>query len=185
MNCLNRPSRHPQAAQRGLTLVELMITLTITAIAVGAAVPSFNKARERRHLDGVAAQVVTDLRHARSLSVAHGANLRFSVRRSAAGSCYVVHSGAAADCSCAPDGSSSCRNGAKAFQSVGFPAGGQVQLASNSTSMLFDADRGTVTPTGTLRVQTASGASVHQVISLMGRVRSCSPGGAVSGYPRC
>jgi type IV fimbrial biogenesis protein FimT len=178
-------NRNPQAQQRGLTLVELMITLTITATAIGAAVPSFKQARERRHLDGVAAQMVTDLRHARSLSVAHGANVRFSLHRSAAGSCYVVHSGPAANCSCAPDGSSSCRNGAKAFQAVGFPAGGPVQLASNSASMLFDADRGTVTPTGTLRVQSASGASVHQVISLMGRVRSCSPGGVVSGYPRC
>ena len=68
---------------------------------------------------------------------------------------------------------------------MGFDARGALQVASNSGSMLFDPNRGTVTPTGTLRVQLQSGQALHQVVNIMGRVRACSPAGAVPGYPTC
>ena len=59
-----------------------------------------------------------------------------------------------------------------------------MQIRSNSASMLFDATKGTVTPTGTLRVQAGVG-SVHLVVNVMGRVRSCSPEGRIPGQRSC
>lgn len=171
--------------QHGLTLVESCIATLVSAITVGVAAPSFQQARDQRHLDGVAAQLATDVRHARSMAVARHEQVRLTLRRAAADSCYVVHTGSANDCSCAADGSASCSAGAQVLQSAGFPAGGPVQVHANTASMLFDADRGTVTPAGTLTVQDGSGRAVRQVVSIMGRVRACSPAGAVAGYPAC
>lgn len=171
--------------QHGLTLVESCIALLATAVAVGTAAPSFKQARDKRHLDGVAAQLATDVRHARSMAVARHEQVRLTLRQSAAGSCYVVHTGSASDCGCAPDGTASCRAGAEVLQSSGFPAGGPVQVSANVGSMLFDADRGTVSPAGTLKVQDGSSRAVHQVVSIMGRVRTCTPTGAAAGYPAC
>jgi type IV fimbrial biogenesis protein FimT len=51
--------------------------------------------------------------------------------------------------------------------------------------MLFDTDRGTVSPTGTLRIHAADDRTVHHVVNIMGRVRTCSPNGLVAGHPAC
>ena len=171
--------------QRGLTLIECVVTLAIIVITLGAAIPTFTQARERRHLEGAAAQLATDIRHARGLAVSHRASIRLSVQQVADGSCYVVHTGSAGDCQCTGAGTSSCRSSAQALQTVGFERGGPVRVASNSASMLFDADRGTVTPTGTLSLQLQGGATIRQIVNIMGRVRSCSPGAAVAGYVAC
>ena len=180
----NIQGRHGQH-QRGLTLIECVVTLAIIVITLGATIPSFTQARERRQLEGAAAQLATDIRHARSLAVSQAMPVRLRVQQNAGGSCYVVHSGPTGGCSCTSQGTTQCSANARAFQSVGFDAGGALQIASNSGSMLFDPNRGTVTPTGTLRVQLQSGQALHQVVNIMGRVRACSPAGAVPGYPTC
>lgn len=180
-----RRSAGGRRAQHGITLVETCITTVVTAVTLASAVPAFQQAREKRHLDGVAAQVATDIRHARSLAVSRHAQVRLSLHSSSAGSCYVVHTGAAADCICSATGTASCGNGAQALQVAGFEAAGPVQVQANVRSLLFDADRGTVTPAGTFRVVAPSGQAVHQVVSIMGRVRACSPAGQVLGHPAC
>jgi type IV fimbrial biogenesis protein FimT len=50
--------------------------------------------------------------------------------------------------------------------------------------MLFDPVRGTTSPAGTVRVVSDAG-SIHHVVNIMGRARSCSPDGAVKGYKAC
>ena len=176
---------HLRHHQRGLTLIECVVTLAIIVITLGAAIPSFSQARERRQLEGAAAQLATDIRHARSLAVSQAIPVRLRVQQTADGSCYVVHSGPAGHCSCTSQGTAQCSTDARAFQSMGFDARGALQVASNSSSMLFDPTRGTITPTGTLRGQLRGGQALHQVVNIMGRVRTCSPAGAVPGYPTC
>ncbi len=177
--------RDQNRTQRGLTLIECVVTLAIIVITLGAAIPSFTQARERRHLEGAAAQLATDIRQARSLAVSHASPVRLRVQQAADGSCYVLHTGPAGRCTCTGSGTSQCSADARALRTVGFVANGPVRLASNSSSMLFDPNRGTVTPTGTLRLQLQGGQALHQVVNVMGRVRSCSPAGAVAGYPVC
>ena len=177
--------RSQRRSQRGLTLIECVVTLAIIVITLGAAIPTFTQARERRHLEGAAAQLATDLRHARGLAVSQRSPVRFAVQQASDGSCYVVHTGSAGDCQCTGAGASSCRGNAQALRTVGFEHAGPVHLASNSASMLFDPDRGTVTPTGTLSLQLRGGATVRQIVNIMGRVRSCSPGAAAPGYVAC
>lgn len=51
--------------------------------------------------------------------------------------------------------------------------------------MLFDGTRGTVSPTGTVRVIGSDGRALHKVVNVMGRVRTCSPQRSISGYRPC
>ncbi len=178
-------ARRTRALQHGLTMVESLIVLAVTAVTLGSALPAFQQARQLRHLEGAAFQMATDLRLARSLAVAHGAPVRLSVQQPAGGSCYVVHTGSAGACTCSATGQATCSGAAQPLRSVGFESTGPVRLATAPTSMLFDADRGTVTPTGTMRFQLQGGPAIHQVVNIMGRVRACSPAAALRGYPAC
>ncbi len=171
--------------QRGMTVVEAALVLAVLAVVVGAALPSFEQLRQRRHLEGVALQFETDVHHARSLAVAQQLALRISFDDGAAASCYVVHTGAANACTCADDGSAVCAEGATALRAVRIDRRRAATLQANVRSMLLDPVRGTVTPTATVRVRSADGQTLHQVVNIMGRVRSCAPAPGLPGYRNC
>ncbi len=180
-------SRHHirRQACRGLTLIESLAAMATLVIALGSALPSLQDARERRHLESAAAQLSTDLLHARSLAVSNGVSVRFSTQQVADGVCYVVHTGAQGDCTCTGAGTAQCSGGAQLLRVVGYGPGQPLQFSSNSRTMTFDPMRGTVTPTATMTVSTSGGKALHQIVNIMGRVRTCSPDGAVPGYPAC
>jgi type IV fimbrial biogenesis protein FimT len=171
--------------QRGVTLVETMVVTAVVAIVAGAAVPGMGGLKSRQALIGAAAEFETDVQHVRSLAVAGNATLRITFDARDGASCYIVHRGAAGDCECGTAGEAVCRSGAEAQRMVRFPSSGTVALSSNVRSIVFDPVKGTSTPTGTVRFTEPSGAAVHQVINILGRVRSCSPGKAVAGYKAC
>lgn len=172
-------------AQSGVSLIESMIVLAVVACTLGSVIPGFSEARQRRHLDGTAAQLETDIQYARSQAVASNRSVRITFRQDAAGSCYIVHTGAVDACSCTADGAAVCQAGEQSLRSVRLSTTEPVQISANVGSILFDAFKGTSTPTGTLRVTAPDQRAVHLVVNVMGRVRSCSPGGAVPGYRRC
>lgn len=58
-------------------------------------------------------------------------------------------------------------------------------IRANVAPMRFDPTNGTVTPAGTVRVTGAGGRALHRVVSILGRVRSCSPGDSMSGVRPC
>jgi type IV fimbrial biogenesis protein FimT len=167
--------------QRGVTLIESCIVLAISTTAIGVVAPGLEQMCQRRHLEGASAQLETDLQLARSLAVSqnHGVRVDFSN----ANVCYVIHTGGAGACNCAADGSATCSATATALRVGTLGVGSRLTLHSNSASMLFDPVKGTVTPTGTVQIGSADGASVRTIINIMGRVRSCSVG--LSGYKAC
>lgn len=182
--CTHRRTAHPARRQAGLTLTEMLIVLTTSLVALATAVPDFKQARERRHVEGAAAQLETDIAFGRGLAVAQNRNLRLEIGSNEHGSCYTVHSGPAGACRCAPQGAV-CDAGVELHRVVRFAAGDGVSVSANVRSMVFEPIKGTVTPTGTLRVQGAGGQTIHQIVNIMGRVRSCSPGAAVPGLRAC
>lgn len=181
---VSRNVRH-YTRQAGLTLVEAMVALGVSAVVAGTAVPGFQASIALRDLDGVAAQMETDIALARSAAVAANRTLRISFGNDATGTCYVVHSGSAGDCVCSGDGLPVCTGSALAWRSVSLPSGRPVSLTSNVRSMLIDPDKGTVTPTGTVRVAGNSGKGVNVVVNIMGRVRQCTPTPPLTGYRSC
>jgi type IV fimbrial biogenesis protein FimT len=174
-----------KAQQRGITLIESMSVVAILSIVVGAALPSFASLRQRADLAGVAAQLETDVQFARVQAAAYGHPVQLTLRESAGATCYMVHTGPAAQCSCSGSAAAACTGDAALLRSVSLAPTGDVQVRSTSKSIAFDPVKGTATPTATLRVEARDGRAIHQVVNLLGRVRSCSPGGRLAGEAAC
>lgn len=178
--CSAAPTR-----SHGLTLVECAVTTAVVALAASTALPGLNQLRTNQVLAQAAGGFETDVQHARAMAVATQTPWRIGFGSGKAGSCYVVYSGPAAGCSCDGAGQALCTGGAEAYRTVPFMAGGVVSVQPNVASISFDPVKGTSTPSGTARFVGPNGAAVHQIVNIMGRVRSCSPGAAVPGFKSC
>ena len=160
--------------QRGVTMIECCITLAIAGILAGSALPSFKESLDKRRVEGLSSEVGTDLRDARSEAVARNIGVRVSFYQG----CYVVHTGARADCQCDGSGPAVCTGDAVELKTVNSAEARGVQVVSNVSSLRFDQTNGTTSPTGTVCTVPANGRSVHHVVNIMGRVRTCSPAAA-------
>jgi type IV fimbrial biogenesis protein FimT len=178
-------ARQFRLVQRGVTLIEACCVLAIASVLVGAAVPSFLQTKQKVVLQGIAGELATDLHYVRTEAVARNAGVRVSFRTVAGGTCTLIHTGSNADCQCGTDGVAQCVNGASLLKSVYHPAAAGLTVTANVASMRFDPTNGTVSPTGTVTVANANGQSVQHVVNIMGRVRTCSPGGTVNGVKAC
>lgn len=171
--------------QRGFTLIESLLVATILLIIIAAVAPAFSGTIERRRIEGLVHQFETDVRYAQAEAQARAGSVRLSFSPVANGSCYIVHTGGPTDCTCTAQGDAECIGAARALRVAYVPARDRVQVSSNSKSMLFNAARQTVTPTGTVTFSGSQGRSVKQIVNVTGRVRTCSPQGSVAGYRRC
>jgi type IV fimbrial biogenesis protein FimT len=174
-----------RSAARGLTLVEACVVLAIAAILGATAAPSLRTLLDTRRVERAATTLAADLHFVRGEAVTRNQTLALSLHPTAAGSCYVVHSGAPSLCTCAATGPASCAAPAEEIRTVHLPSIDRVALIANVSAIRYDPLHGTSTPTGTLRLVGADGRAVHHVVNLMGRVRSCSPQAAVPGYREC
>ncbi len=179
-------TRTTRQSPRGLSMVELLCALAITLLLLGGAVPMLNDLLLGQRLHATAALLETDIHLARSTAIRSGQPVRLVVQAlTTGGSCYMLHNGAADACECADDGQARCDAGVQLMRSEGQAANSGVVLAALQRPVLFDGRKGTVTPTATLRLTARDGRAIHQVVNIMGRVRSCSPAGAVGGLRSC
>jgi type IV fimbrial biogenesis protein FimT len=170
----------------GLTLVELMVVITLLALALTAAAPSLARGLQTRHLHGAAQEVIAALHMARTAAVARNQAVSASVLRTAdGGSCHVVHTGERRDCHCDSQAQAVCNLGSQVLQATWLPASGPVSLEASAASIRFDPRAGTATPAGRVQISTRNGREIHAVVSLTGRVRGCSPGGREGGWAAC
>lgn len=174
------PHRH------GLSAVELLVTLAIAALLLGGALPMLNDLRSSQRLQAAASLLETDVQFARSSAIRTGQVVRLVVvAPSTGGSCYMLHDGSADACTCSPAGQTRCEPGVQLLRSEAQPAGSGVVLAALNRPLVFDGRKGTVTPTATLRLSAPSGRAIHQVVNIMGRVRSCAASGSIGGLRAC
>jgi type IV fimbrial biogenesis protein FimT len=170
---------------RGIGLLEACIVIAIIGILAAGALPSMQGLLDGRRLAGAATQLAADIQFARSEALLRKRSLRLTLHSLADASCYLIHTGGAAQCSCRTNGPATCSGGAQAIKTVVWPAADRVTLRANVGSIVFDPVHGTSSPTGTLRVLGTEGRAVHHIINIMGRVRSCTPSGLPAGYPAC
>jgi type IV fimbrial biogenesis protein FimT len=159
--------------QRGLTLLECCVCLSILCILLGSALPSFASMLELQRLRGQSATLVGDLQLMRSEAIVRNADVRMSFHATDGGSCYVA-------------GQAQC-NGPQALllHARHWPAGAAQQVTANVSSILFDPRVGTAAPGGTVRLTDNSGREVRHIVNLRGRVRTCSAYGALAEHPAC
>ena len=183
MNCRLQPAR----SQLGVTLIEACVVLAITAVVAASVVPGIQTLIGIRRLDGAATELATDIQFARAEAVARNESLRLSVHGNGNGTstCYLIHTGSAADCSCVSPGPAECIADAQVIKTVVLSAADGIRLESNATSIVFDPLHGTTAPTATLRLSDSKGRAVHHGVNVMGRARSCSPSPAMTGYRAC
>lgn len=172
--------------QRGITLLECCVCLTILCILLGTALPSMTSLLDLQRLRGMSATLVGDLHLMRSEAILRNADVRMSFHAAGGGSCYVVHTGPASACSCTSTGQALCSGPQALLLSVRYwQVHGAQQVAANVNSILFDPRIGTASPGGTVRLTDSAGREIRHIVNLRGRVRTCSAQGAGSEHARC
>lgn len=171
---------------RGFSLIETSAALAVAATLASVALPGLGSLLERRKVEGIAAQLAGDLQFLRSEAVARNRPLRIRFEpQPDGGSCYALQVDRGADCRCADAAQGRCAPATAPIKAVLLPVSGRVRIDANVTTIVYDPTYGTSTPAATLRVQGLDGPVLHQVVNLMGRVRTCAPNGGITGYSAC
>jgi type IV fimbrial biogenesis protein FimT len=179
-----KPAAIRQRPTLGVSLVECLCAVSIFATSLGLAAPSLSKWRDRQTVLSAAAELETDIQYARSLAVAKSDTIYLTIRTAAeGGTCYVMYTGERDNCECSSEKGAVCLSNAEVVRQAVYPDQGIVKLHHRNATLTFDPHLGTVTPAATFKFRTPAG-SVHQIVSIMGRTRSCSPDG-VSGLKPC
>lgn len=164
--------------QRGLTLIELMMTVAILAILLLVGVPSFNDFLAKGRLVGAAEALAQDLQLARSEALRSNAAVTLGLVSGNAWCYGSVPGNVACDCN-APNACTLRRVGSADYRGVtmGAPtfAGNAVTFTAQPGPTNAGAVEFTHTSAGTLRVSLGAG----------GQVSVCSTSGALSHLRAC
>lgn len=176
---------HQSEIQRGRMLLETLLSGALVAVLLAQALPAVNQLLLRQRLQAAAQLLMTDLQQARAEAVRGADTVQFAFNQPAGGTCYVIHTGAVGACRCETEGQAICAADASVIKTVWLPANRSVTVRANVRNLSFHARQGTVTSTGSVDLDAGTGASVRHVVSIAGRVRSCTPSGSIAGLKAC
>ena len=163
---------------RGLTLIELMVTVAIVAILAAIAMPAFTTYIDRTRVIGAAEALAQDLQLAKSESVRTNGAVSVSF---ATGTpwCYgMVNS--STPCNCATTNSCTLRQvNSSEFTGVTLSAQSFTSGGTTFSPIRGLADGGSVTFAG------ASSGSLKVNLTASGQVTICSVSGSLSKYSAC
>lgn len=177
-------------AVAGFTVVELMVVVAIAAVLIVIAAPSFAEFLSKRRVDGVMSELVTDLQYARSEAVSRNVPVRVTF----GADCYAIHLASASSAACTRT-SKTISPPAAEIKTVQLEQGRPLTIDPGALNYFeFDPVRGTVVNSDasssasvTVRSTSGTGWELHVLLTLMGRVGTCSPigSGKVAGYASC
>lgn len=183
---------HSTHRSRGVTIVELLIGLLILGILIAVTTPSMRGMMLRQRVQGVNAQLVTDLQLARSevprrsgsdtsVGVTFGGNDQMS--------CYSIHANGAASCDCTKTPGQACLPISAEIKTVQVERANGVSFAASSpggTLLTFSQPHGFASPAElSVDVQSDTSGRLRTTINALGRPQVCSPDGSIRGVPAC
>lgn len=179
-------TRSTRMHSTGVSLLENLIGITVLSIAAMLATSTWGNQHNSKRLVGHIDELIQDMHWARSEAISRGASVRLTLLGESGGqACYVIHTGEANACDCASSPSQSCSSTATALKVVKLTSSENLSLSYTNKSILWNSRTGGVTPAGTVRLEHPNVGRVHVVVNMMGRIRTCSPGGLVAGHPSC
>lgn len=184
----------PRAPGPGFTLIELMITLVILAVLLAIAVPSMREFVARKRVEGVAQELVTDLRLLKSQQIQRRQFVGILFGANSSMTCYSLFAVGPSDdnCDCTATGGPICPNPGGAgssseIKTVVLPRSSGVTLSS--TPRLLRLFGHNATPIGNVTlsasVQSSQGGTVRVLTNLLAQPSLCSASGAESSLPAC
>ena len=178
----------------GFTLVELMITLAVTAILVTVATPNFSSFFERKRLVSAAETISQQLQYARTESIARSANVIVKFTGGGAGNAWQMGMTDKADCTPTDaltdaDPCTLTVSGTPVLHRRDNTDFTDIDITSAAVTLIFNNIRGTVSPAQDIILKSTRN-EVYEMqvkVSLLGQVKICSPVGAdyVTGYRDC
>jgi len=190
--------------RRGISLIEAMVVLAVLGIVLAVAAPSFSDLLYRKRVEGIAAELVTDLQLLRSHALMRpSANVEGEggVRRSLSAvirigdrfssSCYMMYwDRPRADCSCNRRPGSACRNIPDAeIKTVQLPNTNNLTITTPGTpggQGKFQAGTPSFTPSSfQILISGNRTGSLRVSVDGLGRVSTCTPDGGFANYATC
>lgn len=179
----------------GVTLIELMIVIVITAIILTIAIPSFRDIIDRNRLKAAAENLYGDLQFAKSESIKRNqvVYIVFNTTSTSPSWSYYLTENDACDLTETDTkdatfcGTGDLTNGRMKRQvtSADYP---DIKITSKPASgkLSFSPLRGTA-GSGTVTMESVRQKQMSNVVSGLGRIRLCSPNNSqnVAGYPSC
>lgn len=193
---VGRQTQRPRL-RRGITLIELMVTVAVIAIIAAIAAPSLSGFIERQRLRSATELVLNAVQSARADAASLSRRLYLGIQSGNAGA-WAVGYGDTDDCGKANNVNatvctvntlvgSTPQNVVKVWSGSG--EHGTVSLSSSGNVMqaVIDPVRGVVAPALTLQLTSPSGLETRVLLSTLGRASACSPAGAsnVAGLSTC
>jgi type IV fimbrial biogenesis protein FimT len=182
---------------RGFTMVESLVVLAVLGVLLAVAAPSVSEMMERQHVRGVADNLSTDLRLARTEAVRRGGSANDVVVSFGANhlmTCYAITTvigpgGVNCDCTRNPGGiclPAGVRQEIKTVQ-VRRATGVAMAASSPTTDLLTFRPPMGLLATANARIDITGdhGLALRLLPNAAGAVRQCSPGGSVWGVPAC
>lgn len=178
-------------AQRGLSLIELMVTVVVIAILAAVALPNMRDFFDRKRLVSQVEAIANLMEFARSEAIKHpsalAASLVTATVKPAAPWFVGLRNGGACDNSGTPcQISEGTANAVTRVVTATECTGCTMTSPGATTTIAFDL-RGIVTGGAdqAITLQSPLGKQLSITVSSIGRISICSPGGSVSGYPSC
>jgi len=163
----------------GMTLLEVIITMSILAILVGASAPYISDIMERQKLKAAGETIFADLRLAQSEAIKRNQTIFVDFKTSASDWCYGTNVGNSCDCGtpgqCQIDNIDKVVRGER-FKGISLQ---KAKFAGNKSYTAFDPLKGFAladgVKNGSIWLKSSNGTQLAIIVNRLGRIRFCSP----------